>query len=526
MICATTTLLFCALSLCGLQDAAASLRGRCVGGLCYWQDPVNFQSADKVCKEKGSQLFEPLTEGDMKALRSLLTDDGGRFWLRGSSQANPRNCAAASVTRGQDVTLGSKPCREALDGFVCQFKSNDMCGSLQEGRSKRVTYVFADFQVVGSETFPQGTVATVGQEGAEYPVSTHLCFSNKWLRAPWLCEVMNGGCERSCDRSTNACECPAGSTVHANNVSCVADSCARCEQDCQRLETGPVCTCKSGYRLGQDGATCVDVNECEERDPCTNEGEECVNRRGTYECMCMDGFDEEDGVCVNVTICSFCEHKCAKVGGVYQCACKDGFRVSPIDSTKCVRHCTERDCPAQCHANPEWEKKGMQQCYCPDGYIADIRNQSAICTDINECEHQDMCDHDCENLYGSYRCSCREGYQLQGPDKCVPLEDEDYEPGSGTSTVRATPASSRPATFPSYVKTGSALGITAFVAVCAVLLACLVRGMLRRCSTVQLHSFKHRDIDIFTLQQVTTEQYKRFSFDKKDSQRQSTLLET
>ena len=46
--------------------------------------------------------------------------------------------------------------------------------------------------------------------------------------------------------------------------------------------------------------------------------------------------------------------------------------------------------------------------------------------DVNECEFvrstdslhpNDPCSHQCENLPGSYRCSCKDGYQLTG-DRC------------------------------------------------------------------------------------------------------------
>ncbi|VDO48745.1 unnamed protein product [Haemonchus placei] len=50
------------------------------------------------------------------------------------------------------------------------------------------------------------------------------------------------------------------------------------------------CVCEKGYRFEND--ECVDINECRETSPCgDNLGVECVNRPGSYECRCMDGFD-------------------------------------------------------------------------------------------------------------------------------------------------------------------------------------------------------------------------------------------
>ena len=32
--------------------------------------------------------------------------------------------------------------------------------------------------------------------------------------------------------------------------------------------------------------------------------------------------------------------------------------------------------------------------------------------DVNECDREDVCDHECRNTYGSYHCVCRDGYQI------------------------------------------------------------------------------------------------------------------
>uniref|UniRef100_A0A4W6CLT3 Thrombomodulin n=1 Tax=Lates calcarifer TaxID=8187 RepID=A0A4W6CLT3_LATCA len=167
--------------------------------------------------------------------------------------------------------------------------------------------------------------------------------------------------------------------------------------------------------------SCVDVDECEERkDLCTGENRECMNTEGGFECTCKDGFVEDDGVCVNNAICEKCEHMlCKKRNGAYRCECREGFSVSAADPTKCNVHCAERDCPADCVYDPDVERIDLQKCYCPDGYIRHNGNDTALCTDINECEMGPQCDHMCENLFGSYRCICHEGFELS----CVDFND-------------------------------------------------------------------------------------------------------
>ncbi|KAM4712628.1 thrombomodulin-like [Anableps anableps] len=513
------TLITLALIFCGLllQEAAASRRASCSKDLCCFQRSLDFKAAENACKDSGGQLIQSSSGDQTDVLKRLMRTFTGRFWLRGGT-----NCTAVSVGRGSGVTLQSEPCQNTLDGFLCLYDSSDVCSAVPSSGGISVTYnTSAGFDVLDSETFPPGTLALVGRPGAQYPDSKLLCFSN-WLKAPWKCEVIRGGCDHDCNKTSNTCRCPVAHSLHHNNISCTKPTAASSPSQIQG--------CHKGQKLAADGTHCVDVDECPEAlDSCTGEGEQCVNLDGVYKCMCADGFVEEDGACVNLSICPLCEHhKCEKINGVYQCACMEWFRVSPEDPTKCEQYCDQRECPAICDRNSELEKKDLQQCYCPKGYILDIREGAATCYDIDECDSQAFCDHECENQPGGFRCVCRTGYQLQGNEKCVPHNrvDEDEEDASGSPPMilapTTTPTSLQPAALPSYIKTGSVLGITVFLVLCAALLMCVVKNAMRRCGALNLNSLKHPDIDIFYLQQVTTETYKRLSFDKQfknDSQR-------
>ncbi|KAM9704058.1 thrombomodulin-like [Menidia menidia] len=526
MISTKGPLFFFVLLFFGLEEATASQRGRCVRSekknLCTFEVLTDFEGAKEHCKRSNEALLSSSSEEDVKKMTRLLGRSSGRYWLHNTDKTKLQSCTAVSVTRGGNVTLLSEPCREKIDGFVCQYGADDFCSRVPAHRGAEMMYItHTGFEVVDSETFPPGTIVTIGKVGGKYPDSKHLCYSQTWSSAPWNCEVLNGGCEHNCNRTRNFCACPVGQSIHHNKFSCMVDQCSACEQECE-LEGGRyVCKCKGGYRLALDGKRCVDVDECAEKlDTCAGEGEECVNMPGKYECRCADGFDREDGVCVNVTICSYCEHMdCQKIEGVYQCVCKEGFRVSPKDPTKCEQHCSTTICPARCVPNVELEKKDMQQCFCPNGFIVEIRNKTGFCHDVNECEQQKMCDHRCENLFGGYRCLCNEGFRLTDEEKCV----EEDESGSTPAhlTPASTPASSLPASLPSYIKTGSVLGITVFLLLCVVLLACMARHVSKRCRKLEFCTIKHPDI--FYLQQVTTETYKRLSFDKQ-SKNNSQIL--
>ncbi|XP_024147138.2 thrombomodulin [Oryzias melastigma] len=511
-------LVFCALLLCWLQEGAASLRARCVQGHCWFQSLENFDDAKTECENQMGTLLVSKCE-ESALMTSLLSGVNGRFWLRNADPGEASRCSAVSVRKGQNATCVSEPCQDRLDGFLCQFAPGDTCGVLQT--DAQVTYNTSQgFTVEDSLSLPHGTIATLKRDGTDFPDSKHLCISKQWIPAPWNCEVFGGGCELGCNSTSTACTCPANHTIHSNRISCIPHPCAACTQGCERQGDRYVCTCEKGFRLELDDKSCVDINECQEEPSlCANEGEECQNTLGSYKCGCMIGLEEEDGVCVNVSICMLCEHlQCEKVNWVYQCACREGFRVSPTDPTMCEKHCSTRDCEAECIPNTGQEATSAEQCYCPEGYITDTRNGTVVCTDINECEQEKMCDHHCENLFGGYRCSCNDGFELQDHGSCVPLDVTYTELGSGSDfpplATSDTPSSLQPASLPSYIKAGSVLGISVFLVLCVVLLGCLARNMMKQCRTFNIYSFKHPDIDIFYLQQVTAETYKRLSFDK------------
>ncbi|KAG8011093.1 Thrombomodulin [Nibea albiflora] len=502
-----------------------SQHGHCAEEQCYvlFQEPKDFTSAEKRCKDTEGQLSTGSSKHFDKIFKGLPSGASGSYWLDlHRATKTDQNCSSIAVSVGRNFTVSWEPCGKQLSGFLCQYTlGGEACDGLKAGGAAQVKYTaHTGFEVRDSKRFPKGTIAVVGKVGSKDPDSKHVCFSQMWIQAPWFCEVFGGGCEHGCEKST--CLCPAGQTLLPNKITCgpAADPCAKCAHECQREGDTYACKCRKGYRLAADGKSCVDVNECAEENPCTGEGEECVNTQGGFQCGCKDDFDREDGVCVDLSICHKCEHLlCVKINKVYTCQCRAGHRVSKKNPTKCDMHCTERECPAKCTLIKDESKNTTRlDCFCPDGYIrdgADSAGGTEMCIDIDECE-SGLCDHKCENFYGGFRCGCNEGFELRDEYTCVPSQEETTEKVNGSSSGPPLPtaASSHPATLPSYIKTGSALGITLFVVMCVMLLLFLLHQAFKRCRKFTLSSIKHQNIDIFYLQQVTTETYKRLSFDK------------
>ncbi|KAF1593158.1 Low-density lipoprotein receptor-related protein 4, partial [Eudyptes moseleyi] len=115
------------------------------------------------------------------------------------------------------------------------------------------------------------------------------------------------GCAQLCDtpgRSCSSYPCGLGACLNASLVCDGQQDCAdgsdeggNCSVPCQRSCThlcypspqGPRCWCDPGYRLAEDGLSCMDIDECTER----GEGacsQTCLNAPGSYSCGCLPGY--------------------------------------------------------------------------------------------------------------------------------------------------------------------------------------------------------------------------------------------
>ncbi|TKR77423.1 hypothetical protein L596_018401 [Steinernema carpocapsae] len=222
------------------------------------------------------------------------------------------------------------------------------------------------------------------------------------------------GFSPACLNSFNKCCDNNESAINENDENSVllpvdGDRCAsaKCDHICNDRGGFEVeCSCRSGYELGPDGFSCVDIDECVlQLSDCRLGSQRCLNTPGSYKCIrtlsCGTGYalDSDTEHCIDVDECNHGTHDCGKL---YQCR-----------NTQGSYRCDPKKCASNEIMNPR-----TGECLsvdCPPGYEA----KEGKCIDVNECELPDMCGNfeECINSPGSYRCQeigdlCNKGYEM------------------------------------------------------------------------------------------------------------------
>uniref|UniRef100_A0A8B9JHN2 Latent-transforming growth factor beta-binding protein 4 n=1 Tax=Astyanax mexicanus TaxID=7994 RepID=A0A8B9JHN2_ASTMX len=227
------------------------------------------------------------------------------------------------------------------------------------------------------------------------------------------------------------------------------------------------CICNEGYRLDDEGNTCIDIDECADSpDLCSNG--RCKNTPGSFLCACHLGFtpDEEGTSCIDMNECEvprMCPENslCVNTLGSYNCRlCDSGYRLGLSGQCEDVDECQDgRVCPSglcyntlgsfMCSPCPEGFQGRDGQCVVilvSSGFLfrtlpripfltslflinasltLTLTEASETCN-VDECQElTGLCDGvgQCVNNMGSYYCNCPPGYRQVNGTSCQDVDE-------------------------------------------------------------------------------------------------------
>ncbi|MEQ2252201.1 hypothetical protein ILYODFUR_019327 [Ilyodon furcidens] len=152
----------------------------------------------------------------------------------------------------------------------------------------------------------------------------------------------------------------------------------------------------------------------------------CLAKDGTYSWTKPGPFcNLETQICEKNN--GGCEHECQQEGEAVQCFCREGYELDK-DGFSCRMKdlCHPNTCEHRCMMG----KTGFS-CKCPSGF--ELSENQRNCSDIDECQSQACEEHSCINTHGSYKCVCKEGYELIDGE-CVDVNECVRDPCSAELT--------------------------------------------------------------------------------------------
>nr|XP_021529801.1 hemicentin-2 [Aotus nancymaae] len=280
-------------------------------------------------------------------------------------------------------------------------------------------------------------------------------------------------CSHSCLNAPGrfSCACPAGFALAWDDRNCRdVDECAwdahLCQegQRCVNLLGSYRCLpdCGPGFQVAADGAGCEDVDECLEGVGDCHYNQLCENTPGGHRCSCPRGYRMQGPSlpCLDVNEClqlpKACAYQCRNLQGSHRCLCPPGQTLLRDGKTCTSLERNGQNVTAVSHRGPPapWLRprasvpggsyhawlslrpgpvalSSMGRAWCPPGFI----RQNGVCTDLDECQVRNLCQHACRNTEGSYQCVCPAGYRLLPSGKnCQDInecEEEGIECGPG-----------------------------------------------------------------------------------------------
>ncbi|CAH8825520.1 unnamed protein product [Trichobilharzia szidati] len=307
---------------------------------------------------------------------------------RGHCDPETKKCICYPGFTGESCEIESR-CPPGLTGTNCEYDI-DECLSGKSGCEQRCINTYGSFRCACESGY------IISEE------DPRKCKPSECLSR---CPIGRGKCGQ-----TGICECLSG--YEGKWCESDVDECRlgthKCDHICINTPGSYLCECHSGYKLNTTNRKSCHAVECNPR---------CVPNQGFCSddttCICRPGFTGLDcGEDINECQAGThnCPQRCINTHGSFKCECFEGYEAQNNDGLICISKCSSR-----CESNHgRCDRNG--KCVCRRGFTGPDCSE-----DINECEIiPKICVQGCVNTYGSYYCTCDEGYHQDHRGGCLP----------------------------------------------------------------------------------------------------------
>ncbi|XP_049327868.1 low-density lipoprotein receptor-related protein 1 isoform X3 [Astyanax mexicanus] len=245
---------------------------------------------DSRCKNKTCSPDAFQCPDSHKCVPQRWVCDGDRDCPDGADESVKARCTFKNTCEAGEFMCQNKQC--IPKHFVCDHDNDCGDGSDESVECEYPTCKPNEFRCANGRCLIQSSWQCDGEfdchdQSDEAPKNPNCSGPEKKCNeTEYTCR--NGKCVNEtllCDYSD---DCGDGS----DELNCFVNECLNsklsgCSQLCEDQKIGFKCRCYPGFRLKDDGKTCVDVDECTSTFPCT---QHCINTHGSFHCVCADGY--------------------------------------------------------------------------------------------------------------------------------------------------------------------------------------------------------------------------------------------
>uniref|UniRef100_A0A8D0AW64 LDL receptor related protein 1 n=1 Tax=Sander lucioperca TaxID=283035 RepID=A0A8D0AW64_SANLU len=255
---------------------------------------------DSKCKTKTCNPEAFQCPGSHMCIPQRWKCDGDKDCPDGADENVKAGCVFNNTCSNNEFMCQNRQC--IPKHFVCDHDNDCSDGSDESQECEYPTCGPNEFRCANGRCLIQSSWECDGDfdchdQSDEAPKNPHCNGPEKKCNdTAYACN--NGNCVNETLLCDHKDDCGDGS----DELNCFINECLNsklsgCSQLCEDLKIGFKCRCHPGFRLKDDGKTCVDIDECTTTYPCT---QRCINTHGSFHCLCVEGFQLSPE---NPTIC-------------------------------------------------------------------------------------------------------------------------------------------------------------------------------------------------------------------------------